>query len=95
MDITELIRELKEQRRRVERTIAALEAIWDIQANAEPRSDGKPTSVRRGRKAMPEPERQEVSKRMKEYWAAWRRERAAQRRRGGGGGAAAGAGSGG
>ena len=95
MDITELIRELKEQRRRVERTIAALEAIWGVQGTAGQSPYAPPPTARRGRKAMPEPERQEVSRRMKEYWAVWRRERAAQRRRGGGGGAAAGAGSGG
>ena len=92
MNITELIRELKEQRRREERTIAALEAIWEVQENAEHSPIARSPNARRGRKAMTEPEREEVLKRMKEYWAVWRRQRAKERKRGGGSAAAARAG---
>jgi hypothetical protein len=68
MNLIDLIQQLRERKRRVERTIAALEAIWE----ASPGGGSSPVS-RRGRKGMPAQERLEVSQRMKEYWAEWRR----------------------
>jgi hypothetical protein len=86
MNLSDLIQELRERKLRIERTIAALETIWESADSAQP-----PKRARRGRKTMPEQERADVSKRMKQYWAEWRSRRAqAQpaaatgRRRGGG-----------
>jgi hypothetical protein len=70
MNIAEVIRHLKEEKKRLDKSIAALEAIWEVQ------HPGSPLPGRRGRKAMPEHERREVSRRMKEYWANWRRQKA-------------------
>ncbi len=55
MDVHKTLRELHEEKRRLDRLIARLEA----------------TSIpsRRGRKAMSAAEREAVSLRMKEYWA--------------------------
>jgi hypothetical protein len=68
MNVTDVIRELRERQRRIDRTIAAIEAIWQVNPEHLARN-------RRGRKAMTEGERREVSQRMKAYWAAWRRAR--------------------
>ena len=74
MDIVDLIRQLRDEKARLDRTIAALEAIWAS-------GNGSVVGKRRGRRAMPESERKDVSKRMREYWAAWRKARAQQGRR--------------
>jgi hypothetical protein len=68
MDFYQAIRELLEEKKRLDRLIAALEAI----GNGE--LEGKAVSVsrRRGRKAMSQDERREVSERMKRYWATRR-----------------------
>ena len=64
MDLYRIIRELVQERDRLERLIVSLE---DAQASgkAPARAQGK----RRGRKSMDEAAREEVSERMKRYWA--------------------------
>ena len=57
-----MIRELYAQREKLDRTIAALEAL----------GSGEPPK-RRGRKSMSPEERQRVAERMKRYWAKRRR----------------------
>lgn len=73
MDLLKAIRELYDEKRRIEQVIAHLEAL-SVQRV------GAPTEVpvaprRRGRKGMTEDEREEVSRRMKEYWANRRKTR--------------------
>ncbi len=55
MDVNKTLRELHEEKRRLDRLIARLEATY--------------VPSRRGRKAMSAAEREAVSLRMKEYWA--------------------------
>jgi hypothetical protein len=69
MDLDGIIRELLEERKRLDRLIQMLE---------EPGSGGAPgthAKSRRGRKSMDGPARQQVSERMKLYWAKRRQER--------------------
>jgi hypothetical protein len=68
MDFYHAIRELLEEKKRLDRLIAALEAIQNGEL------EEKPSGVRhrRGRKAMSDDERREVSARMKRYWATRR-----------------------
>jgi hypothetical protein len=63
MDVNKALRELHEEKRRLDIIIAALETRL-----------GKPArgSGRRGRKSMSPQERLEVSKRMSRYWEARR-----------------------
>jgi hypothetical protein len=63
MEIYPIVRELIEERNRVDRTIALLEEI----ESGSGRSD--PQLRRRGRKSMDARARREVSERMKRYWA--------------------------
>ena len=71
MDLSITIRELKEEKRRLDRVIHTLEQMI---AKGEPA--GHPNIEirvsRRGRKSMGEAERREVSERMARYWAARR-----------------------
>ena len=72
MDLYKTIQDLYAEKERLERVIATLE---ELQASAGilpalPRS-GK----RRGRKSMNAKERQEVSERMKKYWANRRKQK--------------------
>jgi hypothetical protein len=73
MDLDWIIRELLEERKRLDRLIRALE---------EPdmgRAAGMSVEKsRRGRKSMDGAARREVSERMKQYWAKKREERAAE-----------------
>ncbi len=71
MDLYEAIRQLYEERARLDRVIASLE---ELQKSAA----GENTEVvvqvkRRGRKSMNADERHEVSERMKRYWAKRRK----------------------
>jgi hypothetical protein len=61
------IRELHDEKKRLDRLIAALEAI----ENGESR-EGTASLPRRGRKTMSAEERKQVSERMKRYWAGRR-----------------------
>ncbi len=63
MDVNKTLRELHEEKRRLDLTIAALEARLGNTTR---------TKRRRGRKSMSPEERQEVSKRMSKYWEARR-----------------------
>lgn len=69
MDLYKAIRELYEERARLDRVIASLEELQ--RAGREQNHDEPPP--RRGRKAMDEEERRQVSKRMKQYWAERRK----------------------
>ena len=66
MDYNKIIRELYADKQRLDRVIRQLEQLPDAQQAAgtslQPRSP-------RGRKSMGAQERQEVSRRMKSYWA--------------------------
>lgn len=64
MDWYTAIRELHEEKKRLDRLIAALEAM---ESGEDP--EGTTVSHRRGRKGMSEQERKQVSERMKRYWA--------------------------
>ena len=68
MDLNKTLRELAAELERVENAIAALERLQN-----------SPTfsAQHLGRKSMDAEERQEVSKRMKRYWASRRRAAAA------------------
>jgi hypothetical protein len=69
MDLHKAIQELREEKERLERVIASLGEL-QRSAGAIP---ALPERVpRRGRKFMDPRERQEVSERMKKYWAARR-----------------------
>ena len=67
MDWYVAIRELHEEKKRLDRLIAALEAI----ANGES-PEATSSLPRRGRKTMSAEERKQVSERMKRYWAGRR-----------------------
>ena len=63
MDVNKALRELHEEKRRLDVTIAALEARLGSRSR---------TQGRRGRKSMNAAERLEVSRRMSKYWEARR-----------------------
>jgi hypothetical protein len=71
MDLYKAIQELYAEKERLERVIASLEDLQRT-AGALPALQ-KGGEVRRGRKSMNAKERQEVSERMKKYWASRRR----------------------
>jgi hypothetical protein len=64
MDVYRIIRELVLERDRLQRIIESLEEMRP-NGRAAARSEGK----RRGRKSMDSAAREEVSERMKRYWA--------------------------
>jgi len=74
MDLHKTIGELRARKEQLERIIAQLE---DLQSSGGQTSALAGTPRRRGRKSMGAKERAEVSKRMKNYWARRRKERAA------------------
>jgi hypothetical protein len=65
MDLLKLIRELREERDRLDEAIAALEILAARGGESEA---GGATRHKRGRKSMSEEERALVSERMKQYW---------------------------
>ena len=67
MDLYKAIQELYAEKEKLERVIASLEELQKAAGSvpAPTRSGGR----RRGRKSMGAKERQEVSERMKRYWA--------------------------
>jgi hypothetical protein len=70
MDLRKAIRDLYAEKAKLERVIASLE---DLQREAGGGIPGMPKSGKqRGRKSMSADERQEVSARMKKYWASRR-----------------------
>ncbi len=70
MDLYKVIRELYEEKGKLERVISSLE---ELQRTAGASGELVPGLKRRGRKFMPPEERQIVSERMKRYWAARRK----------------------
>ncbi|MBZ5724258.1 MAG: hypothetical protein LAP87_04610 [Acidobacteriia bacterium] len=71
MDLENVIRELYAQKATLEQAISLLEGL---QHKAAPPSAASDDTKRRGRKSMDLKERQDVSARMKKYWAARRKE---------------------
>jgi len=70
MDLAKIIKELTEDKQKLEAAIAMLE---DLDRTAVQVPD-LPKPKRKGRKSMPPEERQVVSERMKRYWARYREE---------------------
>jgi hypothetical protein len=69
MDLNKALRELYEERERVDRAIHALESSHTVRSRAT-------AGHRRGRKMMSPEERLDVSKRMTEYWRNRRAQKA-------------------
>jgi hypothetical protein len=69
VDVYKAIQTLYDEKRRLDKLIDSLEAL---EARGEAPAVRK-TPARRGRKRMTAAERQQVSERMKNYWAARRR----------------------
>lgn len=67
MDLQKAIRDLYEEKERIDGVIASLEQYLRTNGNVEAKR-------KRGRKSMGPAERQEVSARMRSYWAARRTE---------------------
>ncbi len=72
MDLYKAIRELYEEKKRLDEVIASLEAFLASKAGLGPELEQ--FQKRRGRKSMSPEERKQVSERMKEYWASRRRQ---------------------
>ncbi len=70
MDLYKAIRDLYAEKERLERVIMSLE---ELQRSSAAAPELPPTGKRRGRKSMSADERQEVSERMKKYWAKRRK----------------------
>lgn len=71
MDLYKVIRELVDERRRLDGIIARLERVLKEEV-VRAKSPPKPKK-RRGRKGMNAEQRQEVSDRMRKYWAERRK----------------------
>jgi hypothetical protein len=71
MDLSQAIQDLKAEKEKLEKVIASLEELQYGAGGAIPSMPDDAT--RRGRKSMGSEERQEVSARMKKYWASRRR----------------------
>ena len=69
MDLQKAIQELYAEKEKLERVIASLE---ELQRTAGSVPDLPEPAKRRGRKSMNPAERQEVSDRMRKYWASRR-----------------------
>ncbi len=70
MDLYKAIQDLYAEKEKLERVIASLEELQRTSGTLPPMPDGL---SRRGRKSMSAKERQEVSERMKRYWASRRK----------------------
>jgi hypothetical protein len=67
MDLYKAIQDLYAEKEKLERVIASLEELQRAAGGGIPPAPG--SGKRRGRKSMGAEERQEVSERMKRYWA--------------------------
>ena len=70
MDLYKAIQELYAEKEKLERVIASLE---ELQRNAGAVPELPKPANRRGRKSMNSAQRQEVSERMRKYWASRRK----------------------
>ena len=77
MDLYKAIQELYAEKEKLERVIASLEELQRTAGSLPVAPSGK----RRGRKSMSAKERQEVSERMKRYWAGRRKRQHEQGKR--------------
>lgn len=68
MDLYKIIRELYEERNRLDEVIRSLEALVESGEG----NGSSETPKRRGRRGMSQEERLEVSRRMRKYWEARR-----------------------
>lgn len=71
MDLYKAIQDLYAEKEKLERVIASLEELQRAAGGGIPPAPG--SGKRRGRKSMGPDERQEVSDRMKRYWARRRK----------------------
>ena len=70
MDLYKAIRELVEEKKRIDRIIASLEAMLASgRLGPQGKMAAKTPGKRRGRKSMSAEERRQVSERMARYWA--------------------------
>jgi hypothetical protein len=70
MDLRKTIRDLYEEKARLEEAIASLEGLLAAKSGGSARAGwDAPPKKRRGRTSMPPEERKIVSQRMKRYWA--------------------------
>lgn len=69
MDLRTTIRELYEEKQRIEDAIASLEELLGAKGRPGAQAPDEQRQERRGRKNMSAEERREVSSRMKRYWA--------------------------
>lgn len=67
MDLSRLIQDLNAEKEKLERVIASLEELQRFAGLSVPPAPA--SGERRGRKSMSPEERQQVSDRMKRYWA--------------------------
>jgi len=72
MDLYKTIQDLYAEKEKLERVIASLE---ELQRAAGTIPSLAKTGKRRGRKSMDAKERQQVSERMKKYWASRRKQK--------------------
>ena len=74
MHLYKALQELYAQKQKLERVIASLEELR-LSGSTTTTSALQPGAKRRGRKTMGLEEREEVSRRMKRYWASRRKRR--------------------
>jgi len=72
MHLYKALQELYAQKQKLERVIASLE---ELRLSGSATTTLQPGAKRRGRKTMGLEEREEVSRRMKRYWASRRKRR--------------------
>ena len=72
MDLYKALQDLYAERDKLERAISSLE---ELQRTGGTLPGALPSGKRRGRKSMSPEERIEVSKRMRKYWAARRKQK--------------------
>jgi len=73
MDIYKALQDLYAEKAKLERAIASLEELQRLGAGSVPGLP--PAGKRRGRKSMNAEEREEVSRRMRKYWANRRKQK--------------------
>jgi len=80
VNISRLVTELKSERDRIERAIAAIEGLNSTGRRRAGRPPGSITSEpkKRGRRRMSAAARKRISEIQKKRWAAWRKKRKAK-----------------